>query len=166
MILVLSGLPATGKSTFGAWLATHHGFRHVDADGGSLAQAKSDAWSNLVTAPSEKTASDFLQVLGTTGQPVVWDWGFPPRLLSCVHALKDVGATLWWFTGSESVARKRYIARNRGHVHAFDYQVIQIRQNWPEIEALFRPNFLTTLCDDGSYLSSSSTYEYIMKRNA
>ena len=30
--VLISGIPATGKTCFGNWLARYHGFRHVDLE--------------------------------------------------------------------------------------------------------------------------------------
>jgi len=51
MIMVLSGWPAAGKSTFASWLADEYGYRHVDVDFNVSKQVDdktSAAWDNFL----------------------------------------------------------------------------------------------------------------------
>src|ERR1700685_129293 len=79
-LLLLTGIPATGKSTYGRWLETVKGFAYVDIENGGLEPAGLLPHWNAMFAPSG-SASSFVGALDRMRHPVVLDWGFPPHCL-------------------------------------------------------------------------------------
>src|SRR5216117_1257584 len=109
-ILLISGVPAAGKSHFGAWLERSHSYLHLDVEReGRLAKyGLEDAWAACFNALQ---AEPLVSALMKLGPPVVLDWGFPPRWLSVVRLLKSAGVVIWWFDADHAAARKAFIAR-------------------------------------------------------
>lgn len=119
--ILIAGVPASGKSSFGRWLADTKGFVHVDMGLGDSTQYRwgwnglRNEWNafcdgsdrdRLITQLKSQTAS------------VVLNWGFPARMLPVVSALKASGVSLWWFDGDRAVARRRFKERARQQLAA------------------------------------------------
>src|SRR6516164_1721641 len=95
-VLLIGGIPATGKSYFCRWLAREHGFIHVEVDKPTSPEAQRflavlDACCRARTMTTAKAS------LATLEPRLVVDWGFPPEQLPVIEKLKDAGAQLWWF---------------------------------------------------------------------
>lgn len=132
-LLLISGVPGTGKSCFAEWLRERHEFvlYETDKHGG---KPPSTEWI-------------FQQ------RQLVVEWGFPanePYLSKCIELIQcwvDCGVGHWWFDGDRGAARASFL--NRGTIPATSYgippgvawdaQVGEINRNWPKIEALFPP---------------------------
>src|ERR1700680_5001103 len=145
MHFLISGIPASGKSTFCRWLEKQKGFLHVDVEKpGVLVQyGLTTAWDTLFGAGT--SAASFVQALEKFKRPVVIDWGFPPECLSTVRTLFEAGVMLWWFAADWAVARRKFQLRRYPHVQDFDIQIRKIETNLPEINALFRSHKEYTL---------------------
>jgi len=95
--LFVAGVPATGESWLGQWLAQEHGYVHIDAErvGGEdfdRAGIHSE-WDYLI---STGRAAKFVEALARLSKPVVIDWGFPTWLLYVIRALQAEGVQAWW----------------------------------------------------------------------
>lgn len=140
-IILLSGIPATGKSTYGRWLEKNKGFIHLDVENETRGLKK-----NLASGFFSSTSSiPHLEELKKLGAPVLLDWGFPPENLSFVQKLKQEGVTLWWFNGDHDAARRAFIARNTVAVECLDIQMPKIVRCWDQIKQVFHPNILEVL---------------------
>src|SRR5438093_949094 len=107
-ILLLSGLPGSGKSSFARWLAKSKGYVHLDFDHGDLEkQCLHRLFDEFVFSRSEQFIANLLEI----EEPVCLDWGFPPRLLPIVHRLADAGVGIWWFDADPDVAKKHFLRR-------------------------------------------------------
>src|SRR3954468_583583 len=97
MHFLISGIPASGKSTFCRWLEEKKGFLHLDVEkpGGLERYGMATAWATLFDARA--SATPFIEALEKFHRPVVIDWGFPPEHLPAVKKLFDGGVMLWWF---------------------------------------------------------------------
>lgn len=124
-LLLIAGIPATGKSHFGRWLRREHGYVHVDIDEISRLQ-------NLGLAPALKAClqasngAALVSALRALGTHVVLDWGFPPERLDVVREMKREGVEIWWFDGDRAEARKQFVARGTVPVSALDIQMQKI----------------------------------------
>jgi len=149
--LFLAGVPATGKSWLGPWLAEEHGYVHIDAEkcGGidfDRAGLRRE-WNELVEAGR---ATSFLAAVGRLAMPVVVDWGFPTRFLYVVAALQAEGVHAWWFHAQRDQARTAFVARGGIDPRCFDGQMNDIEREWLVIALVFGGRILAGLNGDGS----------------
>ena len=122
-IILLAGFPATGKSTFGQYLAREHGFAHYNLECDAL------SWPcpNL-KGEWDSSRQAFVSALKERHHRVVLDWGFPVHYLSWVNELLSAGVKVVWFSGNLLHLRRVFIARGRGEVAQFDAQVRAIQE--------------------------------------
>src|SRR5919108_1798579 len=125
--LFVAGVPATGKTWLGSWLA-ERGYIHIDAEkdnGADLDRmALHQEWNCLV---GTGRATTFMAAVKTITQPLVVNWGFPTRYLYVVSALQAEGVHAWWLHAPRGLARKAFVAREalkpppqRIHVQCFE----------------------------------------------
>jgi hypothetical protein len=156
-LLIISGVPASGKSTYCAWLADR-GWVFIDHD--RITPRPTDQlWWRLLTSGH---ASDFLTAISAGSEDVVLEFGFPLGLLSTVRELKAAGGQHWWFDADHPAARAAFTARNdewsqSGNrtidLAAFETQIQQIALHEDEIRAVFEPRIIETLDRTGQRLS-------------
>jgi hypothetical protein len=113
--LFVAGVPATGKSWLGQWLAQKHGYVDVDAEraGGEdfdRAGIHSE-WDDLISAGR---APKLVTAIARLSNPVIIDWGFPTRFLYVVCALQAEGVQTYWIHAERHLARQAFI--NRGGI--------------------------------------------------
>jgi hypothetical protein len=123
IIILLSGIPATGKSAFARHLASVHAFAHYDLEyhprGWPNPELK-EAW--------DRNRPDFLAQLRRQHDRVALDWGFPVPCLSMVRELQAGGVKLIWFDGDIPRAREIFVQRGGLAVANFDSQVADIQK--------------------------------------
>jgi hypothetical protein len=122
VILLLTGVPATGKSTFGRYLGRELGFAHYDLECFPRGWAHADPWPLW----RQQDFPAFIAQLSALDSRVVLDWGFPPHCYPIVEELRRLGATAVWFDGDRRRARELYIERAENNVALFDKQVAAI----------------------------------------
>ena len=144
MHLLISGIPASGKTTFCKWLDRH----------GLAAE-----WLALFGAGT--SAASFVQAL-KFNRPVVIDWGFPPECLDTVRKLFEAGVMLWWFAADWAVARRKFQLRRYPHVQDFDIQIRKIEAALPEINALFGSHVEYALPSTGIYTPPDKIWESML----
>jgi hypothetical protein len=152
MHFLISGIPASGKSTFCRWLEEKKGFLHLDVEKPGVLDryGLATAWNALFDASA--TAAPFIEALDKFNRPVAIDWVFPPEHLDAVRKLFDDGVMLWWFAADWSVARRKFALRGgKGPVEVFDIQIRKIEAALPEINALFRSHVEYALPSTGIY---------------
>lgn len=158
-LVLISGIPAAGKTSFGDYLRDNQRFLHVDLE----------ALDGVFIGALHRSArvgrlEVFLEVLKRNTAPVVFTWGFHPEALDTVQALKKAGAELWWFDADEDAARQRFASRATVPVENFDAQVSRIRAARKQIEACFRPRVIQTLRADGNFLPSDKLFQIMSGR--
>lgn len=122
LIIHVSGIPATGKSTFCRFLAQNHRFAHYDIECFPHGWPQTELWDSWLQNPRE-----FVEELGRHHHRSAIDWGFPVQARSRVAKMKASGVILIWFAGSVRYARKIFIERGEPDVAVFDQQVAAIR---------------------------------------
>jgi hypothetical protein len=163
MHFLISGIPASGKTTFCKWLAEEKGFLHlgVEKPGVLDRYGLATAWATLFDASA--TAAPFIEALDKFKRPVVIDWGFPPEHLDTVRELFEAGVMLWWFAADWTVARHKFIQRGgKGPVEVFDIQIRKIEAALPEINALFRSHKEYALPSTGIYPSPDKLWKSML----
>jgi hypothetical protein len=122
-VILLSGIPATGKSTFGRYLAREHGFAHYDTE------CHPRGWPHPElkgTWDSDRPA--FVAQLRQHHDRIALDWGFPVHCLPVVNELQACGVKLVWFEGDVVRAREAFIQRGKFTVADFKNQVDAIQK--------------------------------------
>ena len=111
MHFLISGIPASGKSTFCRWLEEKKGFLHLDVEKPGVLDhyGLATAWATLFD--TNAPAAPFIEALEKFKRPVVIDWGFPPEHLDAVRKFFDGGVMLWWFAADWAVARRKFELR-------------------------------------------------------
>ena len=159
MHLLISGIPASGKSTFCRWLEEKKGFLHLDVEKSGVLDKHglALAWKSLFDQST--SAAPFIESLEKFMRPVVIDWGFPPEHLDAVRKLFKAGIMLWWFAADWAVARRKFQLRRYPHVQDFDIEIRKIEAALPEINALFRSHVEYALPSTGIYTSPEKIWE-------
>ena len=123
IVILVSGIPATGKSTFARNLTREHGFAHYDLE------CDPCSWPHpeLQQVWGDDRAA-FVREIRRNHDRVVLDWGFPVSCLSWVNELRDQSVRLVWFDGDVDRAREEFVGRGGLDVKYFDAQVKKIRQ--------------------------------------
>jgi hypothetical protein len=123
VVLLLCGIPATRKSTFGRYLARKHGFAHYDLEcyprGWPIPELK-ETWD------TDRTA--FVAQLRRHHDRVALDWGFSPSCSPWVEQLMDQGVKLIWLDGDVFRAREEFQKRGGIDMTHFDRQVEAIKR--------------------------------------
>lgn len=114
--LLITGLPATGKTTIGNYLQDNYGFLHVDFEDGTSIKK------------FEKDPQQFLD--GLKNQPkVVISWGFVPvkKHIQMVEFLTSHNFDLIWFQGNYLTSLLTFIRRDKvGNLAYFFMQISRI----------------------------------------
>ncbi len=127
-MILLSGIPSTGKGCFASYLAREHSFAHYDLEhypqGWPHPELKR-TWDADCTA--------FVAEVQERHDRVALDWGFPVQCLPTVEKLQANGVRLIWFGGDITRAREKFVQRaeRRGEmacVTDFDNQVEAIQK--------------------------------------
>jgi hypothetical protein len=160
--LLLAGVPATGKSSFGNWLEEHKRYLHLDFDEEDIIQKRGFGreqdllWHQHQTEP-------LLQALIARHQPIVLTWGLAPQFLPLVKHLLIWGFVPVWFTAARETARQAFIQRGGIDVKYFDQYMTQITPLEQEIIAVFSGHVLQPLRDDGTRLPFSAIYAQVLR---
>jgi hypothetical protein len=127
IVILLSGIPATGKSEFARHLAREYRFAHYDLE------CYPRGWPNPKLKQTwDKDRRAFVSELREHHGRVALDWGFPARCLPLVLELQESGVNLVWFDGDIARARERFVERGGIAVERFDDQAADIRvANFP-----------------------------------
>jgi hypothetical protein len=117
-LLLLSGIPAIGKSSFGRYLAREHAFAHYDLE------CYPRGWPHPELKPLwDSSRADFIAQLKGRHERIALDWGFPATAVTWVRELLAAGVRLVWFAADITRARELFIQRGGIDVGNFDTQV-------------------------------------------
>ena len=165
--ILIAGIPASGKSTFGKWLADTNGFVHIDMElddsvPGSL--GKNGLRSEWDAFWQMTDCERFLEAVKGRASSVALDWGFPPnpRVLSVVSKLKAGGVRPWWFDGDRLAARALFESRGTKSVRDFDHQFALISDAWAQISLIVGDHVVRTVQPDGSVMHNTQIFSTII----
>jgi hypothetical protein len=159
--LLITGIPGSGKSSFGRWLRDNRGFFFVDMEAEPKEPDSLDS-AGLRPTWEEFTAGEnrmaFVREIQSK-KPFVLDWGFPLGCSNIVLALIHAGIDAWWFEGDRITAREHYLKRNTHPVIDFDIQFANIAGNWELVRPMFGNRVIRVALADGSLLSPPKILE-------
>lgn len=155
-VILLAGIPATGKTEFARCLAREHSFAHYDLE------CHPRGWPHAELKPMwDASRLEFLAQLRQYHDCVVLDWGFPASALPWVEELRLGGARLVWFHGDISRAREVFVRRGGIPVECFDQQITAIRnEGYP---ASLHCTVVTTLSPTGAFTDFNEIEKAIFK---
>lgn len=163
-LILVSGIPASGKSSFAQNLATKCQFAHYDMEhhphGWPHPELK-EIW--------DSSRQRFVDELRERHPSAVLDWGFPCQCRQWVSELLECGVELVWFEADEQQARLKYGERERARGKSNDDGSIdysKFDKQYSEIRSYGLPNsfvqpsvIVPALSADGSSLD----FETIVK---
>ncbi len=95
-LLLLSGIPAVGKSSFGRYLAREHNFALYDLE------CHPRGWPHPeLKRVWDSSRANFVAQLKGRHDRIALDWGFPPQAMPQVRELLALGVRCVWFVGDE-----------------------------------------------------------------
>jgi len=109
--LLITGIPGTGKTTFGNYVRDRYSYEHVNVE---ELQKSGLPWN--------------FDVLNNDGKVIV-TWGFWPQdypEIETIKKLKERGFVLIWFDGDRSAALKAFNRRGDVPEHLFRAQIKRI----------------------------------------
>jgi len=147
--ILISGVPASGKTTFGNWLAKNRGFLHLNME------AWDDTEHHRIWLKHYQTNMPaFLKAIMPPTARVVFTWGFPLQYFSIVSGLKDAGVIPWWFDADHVAARRDWLHREQGRgENIVDMQLAALRNADWQIRSFYGKNILRTLDHKGRRLT-------------
>ena len=155
--LLIAGIPSSGKTYFGEWLATHHGYLHIDDVNGNCLRGHGlqPAWEESLRG---RDARPFIAALQQRSRPAVLNWDFPLDSLAFVGLLKHAGMDLWWFEADVNAARREHLRSGRDSL-SFDTRVADVAAHRTQIDVLFRPHVLRVLSSRGEHMPPEAIYD-------
>ena len=118
-LILITGIPGTGKTTYGKEFEKRFGYVHLDLENSSLLR-------ELSSGPAE-----FIEALVKRRKDIVVTWGFLPdeRQTSIVEQFKARGFKLVWFDGNRPAALKAFIRRDTVSENFFYLQMYRIEDS-------------------------------------
>jgi hypothetical protein len=140
-LLLLTGIPGTGKTTLGNYLVEHHGFRHLDFETSTLPQF----WQF-----GERGFRKQVAALKQQAQDTVVTWGFVPNSqLGMVKFMRSLGFEWIWLDGNRAAARRVFLARGTVSEELLDIQMEKIAAH-VDLNAL-RPRIVNPFDEHGNF---------------
>jgi len=136
-VLMVAGIPGTGKSTFCRFLADRHGFAFYEVDRMPQWQDRA-AWEDLLQRSRSEFVARFREL---HPKGAVLEWGFVPEQAPLARELIGAGMRPIWFAGDYNRARELFVARGTVLPDLFDLQVGRIKaadlpQSLPEFQVV------------------------------
>jgi adenylate kinase family enzyme len=150
-LLLISGIPGTGKTTYGNRFERDFGFVHCDLE--------NQQRLNCLGA----NPAGFIDELKGGNQNVVVTWGFMPdeAQTNIVLQFRDAGFTLTWFDGNRPAALRAF--QNRGTVpeELFYTQMFRIENS--KIVQRLLPTIINSFDEDGKFKRADRLLEEIRR---
>jgi hypothetical protein len=119
-LLLVTGIPATGKTTVATELQKTHGFKHLDFESVTL-------WACMRNGVDLDLSA--VNRLKREGRNVIISWGFvPDTQLQAILALRALGFRWTWFDGDCDAALSHYLALGRSRSD-WDRQLAKIQSH-------------------------------------
>ena len=151
MILLITGIPGTGKTEIGNYLKEKYDFIHIDVES---VLGLPNYWENIKKSIFKAKKFDTNLVI---------TWGFVPCVdNNKISELKTMGAKLIWFDGNRKAARKAFLKRGTVPESSLDIQMERIENS--NIDDIFQPiNFNTFKKDEDTFLDKDDIVKQLLK---
>lgn len=150
-LLLISGIPGTGKTCFGDRLQREFGFVHYDLE-------RQELLNRFASAPAS-----FITDVKTPGKSVVVTWGFFPNeaQIELVLRLKREGFKLIWFDGDRAAALREFRKRGSVSEQLFHAQIERIETG--NLSARIKPVVINSFDEKSQFKSTAQLLEEIRK---
>jgi hypothetical protein len=148
-LILLSGRPGSGKTSYGSWLAEQRGFVHIDTD------FRWTEWGPLICVENLDQAVMTRNRTRALGPDVIIEWGFRPALLRCVRLLRSAGFDSWWLDGDEAGSRHGFMTREGDSeevVAAYTAQVDAIEAARTKLEKFYGDHIINAVSAGPTYM--------------
>jgi hypothetical protein len=129
MIILISGLPGTGKTFIGDHLADHNGFRHLDLE--------SRDGQALIDLLQQQRFDDFVREVAPNGEDVVLTFGYPPELLPVIEQLGIRGIKPIWLDAPILFSRRNWRPEPRQDPRSYGFQMAKIIDAHDRLDAFY-----------------------------
>ncbi len=118
-LILITGIPGTGKTTYGSEFASQHGFVHYDLE-------VEETLNQLLSDPGR-----FIDGMLQGEKNVVATWGFLPneQQVEAVRQFQAKGFELIWFDGNRRAALREFIRRGDVPETLFHIQMYRIEES-------------------------------------
>jgi dephospho-CoA kinase len=159
-VLLITGLPGCGKSTFVRYVRDRLGWNLLILEELPPGDALQRLWLQGLQCG---TAQAFVRALHSDPRRAIVEWGFAvdDPCLAMVKSMKGHGMRVVWFECPDDVARARFVTRGTVPEAAFDAQVAAIRQNCARIMEEIEPDVVDLLNPDGSARTTEELFELV-----
>lgn len=149
--VLISGIPAAGKTCSGEWLGRDRGFLHLDLE-------KSPLPGDLFRID----AVAFIDKARAGQSDMVITWGFPPNpaCIAKIWELDAAGVVPWWFDGDRDAAFESFQQRpdHPGSVSDWARQLRLIEEAWPEVIDVYGDRRIDVIGPGPTYLDPEKIF--------
>lgn len=119
-LILITGIPGTGKTTVANYLALKHDFTHYDREDFSN-------WSSELTHLWRASLRTFVLTATLANPKIVISWGFLPGEDDAdIQLLINMGFKMFWFDGDRTAARRTFLQRGTVPEQLFREQMERI----------------------------------------
>ena len=155
-LILISGFPGCGKTTFMQWLSRKKQYFTLDMERGGIDRdGFRDLWNRFLNGSDRES---FIEQLFARSPRVALDWNFPVSCLHLVRALQERGCEVWWFEGYRLAARRHFIERGTEPVSNFDRHVSEICAEWQDIELIVGGRIIKSIDDEGHIIPPETIF--------
>jgi adenylate kinase family enzyme len=140
-LILLTGIPGTGKTTLAKYLEDNYGYYHMDLE---------IPWHNNTFPKDERGFKKLIYQIPK--DKTIISWGFPTWLPHYIKYIESIGFRHVWLDGDRKVAFKNFIKREKGGLEmekAFYRQVEMIDSS--DIVNLLKPTILNPYTNNGEF---------------
>ena len=142
-LILITGIPGTGKTFMGNYFQEHLGFLHIDME------EKPQRFSRSTN-----------KFLASTDEDLVVTWGFSPVDLSAVQRVQRLGFFTTWFDGNRDAAlrsfnRRGTVEERMFHIKLNNIEVCQIVSHLQHVQ-------VNTFDEDGEFRSQKDIADEIL----
>ncbi len=162
-LVILWGLPGSGKSWYARWLQRRKSFLHVDTDA-LQGRALDAGWFR--TFNRETPPEEYMAMVVQHGGPVAVEFGLwaTPQNIALLARMRDAGAEPWFFHGDRTAAKEAWRRENRLRQRNFedskwDQVVHKMDDNWGLIVDVVGENRMLRTIEAAERMTAEVIYD-------